>query len=89
MYYFHVKKAIDFVCVCVFIINFFSFVLLSRLQNTPLHVATIENQPNAVELLLKLECHLLYNFNGFSAIDFALQSKHTEVVNVMVTHPTR
>ncbi|XP_035709414.1 transient receptor potential cation channel subfamily A member 1 isoform X2 [Folsomia candida] len=57
--------------------------------NTPLHVASMECQPTAVELLLTMNCALTYNFNGFSAIDFALQNKFTSVALVMVTHRTR
>ncbi|OXA64028.1 Transient receptor potential cation channel subfamily A member 1 [Folsomia candida] len=61
----------------------------SSLENTPLHVASMECQPTAVELLLTMNCALTYNFNGFSAIDFALQNKFTSVALVMVTHRTR
>lgn len=49
----------------------------------------MENQPDAVELLLTLNCNLTYNYKGFSAIDFALQNKFSGVALAMVTHRTR
>lgn len=49
----------------------------------------MENQPDAVDFLLKMNCALVYNSKGFSAIDFALDNKFSAVAQVMVTHKTR
>lgn len=39
-------------------------------QNTALHLAAMENRPNAVALLLSLGCKLFYNNMDMSAIDY-------------------
>jgi ankyrin repeat protein len=58
-------------------------------QNTALHLAAMENQPDAVDYLLKMNCALVYNSKGFSAIDFALDNKFPAVALVMVVHKSR
>ena len=58
-------------------------------QNTALHLATMENRPNAIGLLLSLDCKLLYNLLDMSAIDYAIHYKYTEAALAMVTHEER
>lgn len=58
-------------------------------QNTPLHLATIENKPNAISLLLSMNCKLLYNYMEMSAIDYAIYYKYPEAALAMVTHDGR
>uniref|UniRef100_A0A8D8VL39 Transient receptor potential cation channel subfamily A member 1 n=3 Tax=Cacopsylla melanoneura TaxID=428564 RepID=A0A8D8VL39_9HEMI len=43
--------------------------------NTSLHLATMENKPKAICLLLTLNCKLLYNCMDLSAIDYAIYYK--------------
>ena len=57
--------------------------------NTALHLATMENKPNAVSLLLSLGCKLLYNKMDMSAIDYAIHYKYPEAALAMVTHEER
>ncbi|CAB3379362.1 Hypothetical predicted protein [Cloeon dipterum] len=57
--------------------------------NTALHMATMENRPNAISLLLSLGCKLLYNNSELSAIDYAIYYKFPEAALTMVTHPDR
>ncbi|VEN45030.1 unnamed protein product [Callosobruchus maculatus] len=57
--------------------------------NTALHLATMENQPNAIALLLTVGCKLLYNESGMTAIDYAIYYKFPEAALAMVTHEDR
>ncbi|XP_026683069.1 transient receptor potential cation channel subfamily A member 1 [Diaphorina citri] len=57
--------------------------------NTALHLATMENKPKAICLLLSLNCKLLYNCMDLSAIDYAIYYKFPEAALAMVTHNTR
>lgn len=57
--------------------------------NTALHLATMENRPNAISLLLSMRCKLIYNFMDMSAIDYAIYYKFPEAALVMVTHEDR
>nr|XP_018913991.1 PREDICTED: transient receptor potential cation channel subfamily A member 1-like [Bemisia tabaci] len=57
--------------------------------NTVLHLATMENKPNSISLLLSMNCKLLYNFSDLSAIDYAIYFKFPEAALAMVTHDTR
>lgn len=57
--------------------------------NTALHLATMENKPNAVSLLLSLGCQLIYNNMDMSAIDYAIHYKFSEAALAMVTHNER
>lgn len=59
------------------------------LQNTALHLATMDNKPNAVALLLSMNCKLLYNCHDMSAIDYAIYYKFPEAALAMVTHEER
>lgn len=59
------------------------------LQNTALHLATMENKPNAVAVLLSMGCKLLYNYMDMSAIDYAIYYKYPEAALAMVTHENR
>lgn len=58
-------------------------------QNTPLHLAAMENRPNTVSLLLSLGCKFLYNNMDMSAIDYAIHYKYPEAALAMVTHEER
>lgn len=49
----------------------------------------MENKPNAVSLLLSMDCKLLYNIMDLSAIDFAIHYKFSEAALAMVTHKER
>lgn len=60
-----------------------------RDSNTALHLASSNNKSNAVSLLLSLNCKILPNNQDMTAIDCALNFKHSEVTMAMVTHPTR
>ncbi|CAG2068201.1 unnamed protein product, partial [Timema podura] len=57
--------------------------------NTGLHLATMENKPNAIDLLLSMDCKLLYNYLDMSAIDYAIYYKFPEAALAMVTHEER
>ncbi|XP_058054410.1 transient receptor potential cation channel subfamily A member 1 [Anopheles bellator] len=57
--------------------------------NTALHLATMENKPNAVVLLLGLGCKLLHNYMDMSAIDYAIYYKYPEAALAMATHEER
>lgn len=59
------------------------------LQNTALHLATMDNKPSAVALLLSMNCKLLYNCHDMSAIDYAIYYKFPEAALAMVTHEER
>lgn len=59
------------------------------MQNTPLHLATMENKPSAITLLLSMNCKLLYNYMEMSAIDYAIYYKYPEAALAMVTHDER
>lgn len=58
-------------------------------QNTALHLATIENKPNTIALLLSMNCKLVYNYSDLSAIDYAVYYKFQEAALAMVTHAER
>lgn len=58
-------------------------------QNTALHLATMENKPSAIGLLLSMNCKLLKNYMDMSAIDYAIYYKFPEAALAMVTHETR
>lgn len=58
-------------------------------QNTALHLATMENKPNSISLLLSMNCKLLYNYRELSAIDYAIYYKYPEAALAMVTHDER
>ena len=62
---------------------------VDMLQNTALHLATMDNKPNAVALLLSMNCKLLYNSHDMSAIDYAIYYKFPEAALAMVTHEER
>ena len=62
---------------------------VDMLQNTALHLATMDNKPNAVALLLSMNCKLLYNCHDMSAIDYAIYYKFPEAALAMVTHEER
>lgn len=49
----------------------------------------MENKPNAIALLLSMECKLLYNHMEMSAIDYAIYYKFPEAALAMVTHEDR
>lgn len=49
----------------------------------------MENRPNAIALLLSLECKLSYNNMDMSAIDYAIHYKYQEAALAMVTHEER
>ncbi|KAF6200610.1 hypothetical protein GE061_005053 [Apolygus lucorum] len=57
--------------------------------NTALHLATMENKPNSIGLLLSMWCKLLYNNIGLSAVDYAIYYKFPEAALSMVTHDVR
>lgn len=58
-------------------------------QNTPLHLATMENKPNSIALLLSMGCRLSNNNLDMSAIDYAIYYKFPEAALAMVTHEER
>jgi len=58
-------------------------------QNTALHLATMENKPNSISLLLSMNCQLLYNSKDMSAIDYAIYYKYPDAALAMVTHDER
>ncbi|XP_050421668.1 transient receptor potential cation channel subfamily A member 1 isoform X3 [Adelges cooleyi] len=58
-------------------------------KNTALHLATMENKPNAITLLLYMNCKLLFNSLDLSAIDYAIYYKFPEAALSMVTHDSR
>ncbi|CAG7726424.1 unnamed protein product [Allacma fusca] len=60
-----------------------------REVNTPLHYTALNNQPKVTKLLLRLNCQLTYNNDGYSAIDLALVNKFIEVTFIMVTEKYR
>ncbi|KAL9905738.1 transient receptor potential cation channel A1 [Glossina fuscipes fuscipes] len=57
--------------------------------NTALHLATMENKPHAISVLLSMDCKLLYNRMDMSAIDYAIYYKYPEAALAMVTHEER
>ncbi|XP_058975803.1 transient receptor potential cation channel subfamily A member 1 [Musca domestica] len=57
--------------------------------NTALHLATMENKPRAISVLLSMNCKLLYNRMDLSAIDYAIYYKYPEAALAMVTHEER
>ncbi|XP_073839943.1 transient receptor potential cation channel A1 isoform X2 [Musca autumnalis] len=57
--------------------------------NTALHLATMENKPRAISVLLSMGCKLLYNRMDLSAIDYAIYYKYPEAALAMVTHEER
>lgn len=75
-----------FGCLLLYIWGFYGLV---PLQNTALHLATMENKPNAIALLLSMQCKLLYNQMEMSAIDYAIYYKFPEAALAMVTHEDR
>lgn len=58
-------------------------------QNTALHLATMENKPHAISVLLSMDCKLFYNNIDMSAIDYAIYYKYPESALAMVTHEDR
>lgn len=60
-----------------------------NLQNTALHLATMENQPNVIAQLLSMNCQLLINKSDMSAMDYAIYYKYLEAALAMVTHEDR
>lgn len=52
-------------------------------------MATIENKPSAIALLLSMNCKLLYNYTEMSAIDYAIHYKYPEAALAMVVHDER
>lgn len=59
------------------------------MQNTALHLATMENQPNVIAQLLSMNCQLLINKSDMSAMDYAIYYKYLEAALAMVTHEDR
>ncbi|XP_017476744.1 PREDICTED: transient receptor potential cation channel subfamily A member 1 [Rhagoletis zephyria] len=57
--------------------------------NTALHLATMENKPHAISVLLSMGCKLFYNYMDMSAIDYAIYYKYPESALAMVTHEER
>ncbi|EDW93102.2 transient receptor potential cation channel subfamily A member 1 isoform X4 [Drosophila yakuba] len=57
--------------------------------NTALHLATMENKPHAISVLMSMGCKLLYNVLDMSAIDYAIYYKYPEAALAMVTHEER
>ncbi|XP_050334009.1 transient receptor potential cation channel subfamily A member 1 isoform X3 [Bactrocera neohumeralis] len=57
--------------------------------NTALHLATMENKPHAISVLLSMGCKLFYNNIDMSAIDYAIYYKYPESALAMVTHENR
>lgn len=49
----------------------------------------MENKPNAITLLLSLNCKLLYNVMDMSAIDYAIYYKYPDAALAMVTNEQR
>lgn len=49
----------------------------------------MENKPNAIVLLLSMNCKLTYNNVDMSAIDYAIYYKFPEAALAMVTHEDR
>jgi len=70
-------------------LSFFYNNIICFKKNTALHLATMENKPNAIVLLLSIGCKLLYNKSDLSAIDYAIYFKYPEAALAMVTHPER
>lgn len=68
----------------MFLCFFFVF-----LQNTALHLATMENKPHAISVLLSMGCKLLNNDKDLSAIDYAIYYKYPDAALAMVTHEER
>lgn len=58
-------------------------------QNTALHLATMENKPHAISVLMSMGCKLVYNVLDMSAIDYAIYYKYPEAALAMVTHEER
>ncbi|XP_055841989.1 transient receptor potential cation channel subfamily A member 1 isoform X1 [Episyrphus balteatus] len=57
--------------------------------NTALHLATMENKPHAISVLLSMGSKLIYNYMDMSAIDYAIYYKYPEAALAMVTHEER
>ncbi|KAH8301176.1 hypothetical protein KR018_006468 [Drosophila ironensis] len=57
--------------------------------NTALHLATMENKPHAISVLMSMGCKLVYNVLDMSAIDYAIYYKYPEAALAMVTHEER
>lgn len=49
----------------------------------------MENRPNAISLLLSMNCKMAYNYTDMSAIDYAIYYKYREAALAMVTHEER
>lgn len=58
-------------------------------QNTALHLATMENRPKAITLLMNMNCKLTYNLMDMTAIDYAIYYKFPDSALAMVTHEKR
>jgi transient receptor potential cation channel subfamily A member 1 len=77
-------------CFYVLLHNNSTFLTLNiSFQNTALHLATMENKPHTIALLLDLGCKLLYNYMDMSAIDYAIYYKYPESALAMVTDQNR
>ncbi|KAH8415460.1 hypothetical protein KR222_000199 [Zaprionus bogoriensis] len=57
--------------------------------NTALHLATMENKPHAISVLMSMGCKLVYNVLDMTAIDYAIYYKYPEAALAMVTHEER
>ena len=57
-------------------------------QCTALHWACLANKPSAINLLLSLNCALLPNNEGSTAIDFCIKHKLVEAARAMLTNAT-
>ncbi|XP_002046790.3 transient receptor potential cation channel subfamily A member 1 isoform X1 [Drosophila virilis] len=62
---------------------------LDKDGNTALHLATMENKPHAISVLMSMGCKLVYNVLDMSAIDYAIYYKYPEAALAMVTHEER
>lgn len=49
----------------------------------------MENKPAAISLLLSMNCKMLANAQGLSAIDYAIYYKFPEAALAMVIHEKR
>lgn len=49
----------------------------------------MENKPNAITLLLSMNCKMLYNYIDMTAIDYAIHYKYQEAALAMVTQVER
>lgn len=59
------------------------------MQNTALHLASIENHPGVISMLLSHNCQIIPNKSGMYSVDCAIQRKHDEATLALVTHENR